>query len=341
MPFHNYIKKPRVAVDQPWSVPALCRRYQWPSGLAGGGVIAIIELGGGWRPADVLKFCHDNGVPAPEIVDVSVDGKTHNMPGVDEGADGEVALDIQVAAASYSVATGKSAQIRVYWGSDITKCIQRAHQDRCSVCSISWGAPEKEWGGEALAALGTVTHYAAENGMITFAAAGDSDSGDGAPGPANVDAPASARFVIGCGGTTLPQSGPETVWNNGPNDGTGGGYSTFFPTAAWMNGAPHGIGKLVPDLAGCADPDTGLKIVIAGRTEIIGGTSGVSPLYAGLFAAFGPTLPPVGPIIWSHHVAFTDITSGNNGAYRARIGPDPCTGLGSAIGSALAKLFVK
>ena len=96
MQFHNYLKRPMAVVDQPWSVPALCRKYQWPSGLAGGGVIAIIELGGGWRPSDVLKFCHDNGVPAPDITDVSVDGTTHNNPGADPNSDGEVALECAV-----------------------------------------------------------------------------------------------------------------------------------------------------------------------------------------------------------------------------------------------------
>ena len=32
---------------------------------------------------------------------------------------------------------------------------------------------------------------------------------------------------------------------------------------------------------------------------------------------------------------------GDNGFYRARIGPDPCTGLGSPIGTKLAELFVQ
>lgn len=335
---HSYIKKPRATVDQPWSVPALCRQYGWPTGLVGGGVIGIVECGGGWLAADVLAFCHANGVATPTITDVPLD--LTNSPGKDPDSDGEVALDIQVAAASYFVATGKPAVIRMYWGSDIGACIQQAHRDGCDVCSVSWGDAEKEWGGRALSALGDVTRAAAETGMVTFAAAGDSDSGDGISGT-NVDAPASARFVIGCGGTTLPKAGAETVWNDGPSDGTGGGFSTFYPASAWMNGAPVGTGRMVPDLAACADPNTGYNVVIAGKTEVVGGTSAVAPLFAGLFAAFGPKLPQVGPIIWGRHVAFNDITQGNNGSYRARVGPDPCTGLGSPIGTKLAALFVK
>jgi kumamolisin len=97
----------------PWDVAALCWAYGWPVGLIGGGVIAIVELGGGWVPADLEQFCTNNNIPVPSVTDVSVDG-TKNRPGVDADSDGEVALDIQVAAAAYSVATGKPAIIRIY-----------------------------------------------------------------------------------------------------------------------------------------------------------------------------------------------------------------------------------
>ena len=33
---------------EPWTVPNLCSAYNWPTGMPGGGVIAIVELGGGW-----------------------------------------------------------------------------------------------------------------------------------------------------------------------------------------------------------------------------------------------------------------------------------------------------
>jgi subtilase family serine protease len=342
MTVHPYIKRPRSVVNQPWDVPALAKRYQWPTGLPGGGVIAVVECGGGWLNSDLLRFCHASSVAVPTVIDVPLD--LTNAPGKSD-ADGEVALDIEVAAASYFAATGKAATIRVYWASDIGQGIQKAHRDGCDVCSVSWGDDEAQWGGEALSALGDVTRAAAQGGMITFAAAGDNDSSDGGPGAVNVDAPASARYVIGCGGSSLPQSGQETVWNNNPGnadgEGTGGGYSTFYPSCAWMNGAPVGTGRMVPDLAANADPNTGYNVVIAGQVEVVGGTSAVAPLYAGLFAAFGRKLAPIGPKIWSNHLAFTDITQGNNGKYAARVGPDPCTGLGSPIGTKLAALFVK
>src|SRR5262245_30624360 len=113
---HPYFKMGRTAVATraargggPWSVPDLCAAYNWPTGLTGGGVIAIVELGGGWVQSDMEQFFHGIGQQVPQITDVSVDG-TQNTP--DPGpnsADGEVALDIEVAAAAYYVATGRPA----------------------------------------------------------------------------------------------------------------------------------------------------------------------------------------------------------------------------------------
>ena len=135
--------------------------------------------------------------------------------------------------------------------------------------------------------------------MIVFAASGDNDSSDGGPGRANVDLPASAPHVIGCGRTSKsavafsPES--ETVWNNNPGktngEGTGGGYSKLFhPMPPWQAGAPHGPGRMVPDVSADADPNTGYNIILHGQQIVIGGTSAVAPLYAGLFASFGTKL---------------------------------------------------
>src|SRR5258708_32031717 len=102
-PFLRFLKSApavRASDARPWDVAALCWAYGWPVGLVGGGVIAIVELGGGWISSDLQKFCSNNNIPVPSVTDVSVDG-THNRPGVDADSDCEVALDIQVAAAAY------------------------------------------------------------------------------------------------------------------------------------------------------------------------------------------------------------------------------------------------
>jgi kumamolisin len=345
--------RPRAAtgdIDTSWDMRALCAQYQWPSGLTGGGTIALIELGGGWSPADMAHFCALNQIPVPVITDRLVNGATRGTFGVDANSDGEVALDLQVSAAAYSIATGKPATIHTYWCANevaaIEAGVRAALADGCDVCSISWGADEALWDPLAAMALDQAITSATAGGMVVFAAAGDNDSSDGGPNPANVDLPAGCSDVLACGGTTLLRSGVQTVWNNNPGqtngDGTGGGYSTLLPVQDWQIGAPPappGLGRMVPDVAANADPDTGYNIVIGGQVVTIGGTSAVAPLYAGLFAAFGRKLGWIGPALWHYPGAFRDITEGGNGAYQARVGPDPCTGLGSPIGTRLATLF--
>jgi kumamolisin len=189
---------------------------------------------------------------------------------------------------------------------------------------------------------------ATQAGMVVFAASGD-NSGDGGQTPANVDVPAACPHVIGCGGTNKTATS-ETVWNWAPGQstgtGTGGGYSTIFPVQPFQIGAPAapatapGQGRRVPDVSADADPNTGYIIYVHGQQVVgEGGTSAVAPLYAGLFAAFGRKLKNVSATLWLNQGCFNDITLGDNGAYKAAKGPDPCTGIGSPIGGKLATLF--
>src|SRR5262249_28023026 len=127
------------------------------------------------------------------------------------------------------------------------------------------------------------------------------DSSDGGPTPANVDCPSSCPHVVGCGGTSK-MAGSESVWNNDPGntngEGTGGGYSTVFaPMPTWQAKAPNGPGRMVPDVAADANPNTGYNIYLQGF-QTVGGTSAVAPLYAGLFASFGTKLGFVTPTLY-------------------------------------------
>jgi kumamolisin len=350
-PYFKLPKDPRAAATTSWNVPDLCSAYQWPTGRPGGGVIAIVELGGGWVASDIGAFFQSLGQPTPSITDVSVDGtqNTPNQGGSAGDADYEVALDIEVAGAAYYAATGQPATIRMYWSQDIASAVQKAASDGCDVCSISWGADEAIWGTTAAQQMESAAASAVAAGMIVFAASGDNDSSDGGSTPANVDCPASCPHVVGCGGTNKTAT-QETVWNDNPGqtngEGTGGGYSTIFPLQSFQIGAPpaaagspYGKGRMVPDVSADADPNTGYNIYVHGSATVIGGTSAVAPLYAGLFASFGSRLGFVSPTLWKNPKAFHDITSGGNGYYNAAPGPDPCTGIGSPIGVSIAALF--
>jgi kumamolisin len=343
-----YVKKPRASAAVPWKVAALCASYAFPTSAPGGKPIAIVELGGGWVASDLAAFASANGLPAFNVTDVSVDGTKNTPTPGDDSPDVEVALDIEVAAVAYHVATGgKMPAIRVYWAQDIASAVRKAADDGCGVCSISWGAAEVDWNASDVQDMEAAAAYATSKGMAVFAASGDNDADD-STGQTAVDCPASCPHVVGCGGTRKT-TGSETVWNNDddPTDptgnGTGGGFSAAFGVQPWQVGAPaapSGFGRMVPDVAGNADPDTGYEIVCHGASMSVGGTSAVAPLYAGLFAAFGGALGFVTPTLWANRAAFNDIVSGGNGLYSAGVGPDPCTGLGSPIGTRLAALLV-
>jgi kumamolisin len=188
-------------------------------------------------------------------------------------------------------------------------------------------------------------------GVTVCVASGDNGSSDGVnDGNNHVDFPASDPFVLGCGGTTLQTSNAqivsETVWDGLPNGGaSGGGVSNVFPLPTWQNGlnvpspTVKGGGRGVPDVSGDADPNTGYNILVDGESVVEGGTSAVAPLWAALVARINQKMgKPIGflnPLIYKQAVeasGFHDITQGNNGAFSAAKGWDPCTGLGSPDG---------
>lgn len=344
----NYLKRRKAppAAGGPWSVAALCAAYNWPKNAPGGGKIGILEMGGGFTQLDLDAFAHANGLPLINVTWNNVDGQTPNAPGGD--ADFEVALDIEVSFASYFYATsGQVPTITIYAAQDIATALIEAADDGCSVFSMSWGAAESQWGKAAAKQMNAAAVLALSQNCIPFAASGDNDADDGTNIPA-VDCPASCPAVVGCGGTSKVAGGLESVWDNSPagqpnGEGTGGGYSKIFPVQPWQLHAPKpphpSLGRMVPDVAADADPNTGYEIFVQGAAQVVGGTSAVAPLYAGLFAAFGPGIGPVLAKLWQHPGAFTDITRGGNGLYKALKGPDPCTGLGAPVGAKLAAIF--
>lgn len=325
----------------------------------GGQCIALIELGGGFRDSDNVLAFQAMHLPLPTVVPISVSGG-HNEPGVDPDADSEVALDIQVAGA---VAPG--ARIAVYFAPNTTQgfvdAITRAVHDarnRPSVISISWGSAEARWTDQSRRAMEAALRDAARLGVTVFAASGDNLATDSVvDGRAHVDYPASSAYVVGCGGTRLEASGVaisnERVWNEN-GGGTGGGVSDVFALPPYQTGAgiPKSvnnghIGRGVPDVAGDAAPSSGYRIVVAGNAGLIGGTSAVAPLWAGLFALINEVCgQPAGmphPLFYGNPGVFRDIVDGNNKdggiGYSAGNGWDACTGLGSPDGAKLLQLF--
>ncbi|MGA2052591.1 MAG: immunoglobulin domain-containing protein [Opitutales bacterium] len=213
----------------------------------------------------------------------------------------------------------------------------------------------------------------ASAGVTLFAASGDGGSRPefsaffgtvySKHGTVQVENPASDPNVTGVGGTTLDLDTnttgnnvlSETAWSvegNGESGATGGGASQLFQRPSWQvgTGVPSGnppaadLGssppmRLVPDVAGIADPNTPGLFILDGESQPVGGTSLATPMWAGFCAlinqarakdgqgSLGLLGPKIYPLLLS--TAFRDITSGNNGDFSAGVGYDMCTGVGT------------
>ncbi|HET9389212.1 MAG TPA: S53 family peptidase [Steroidobacteraceae bacterium] len=352
------VSRPAAAAAAAFLPNEVAALYGFPASVSGKGqCIALIELGGGYINSDTSAAFKTMGLAAPVVVAVPVDGGA-NKPTPDDGADSEVALDIQVAG---GVAPG--AKIAVYFAPNtdagfvdaITSAVHDS-TNKPGVISISWGSAESNWTEQSVQSMNSALEDASTLDVSVCVASGDSLATDGvADGKAHVDFPASSPFAIGCGGTAITSSGnsitSEAVWNDG-DSGTGGGISDLFAVPAFQQGTalPPSVNdgqtrRGVPDVAGDAAPDTGYRLVVGGKSGVVGGTSAVAPLWAGLIALINEgASKPVGfllPFLYSHPTLLRQITQGDNIAsgtslgYEAGPGWNACTGLGVPRGQAL------
>ncbi len=232
-----------------------------------------------------------------------------------------------------------------------------------NIISQSWGASEvtlKDAAGQQEihqwdAFLKQAT---TQQGITFFASSGDNGATDYvdlkatklSPTP-TTSFPADDPWVTSVGGTSLQRNGTafqEIAWNR-----SGGGFSSFFATPAYQQALPASVQSQlkqrrgVPDVAGDADPRTGLAIYTSGW-ELGGGTSASAPLWAAFMAIAdqmaGHPLGFINPALYklatssSYAQDFHDITVGNNTVdvngtpvqgYPAVQGWDPITGLGT------------
>jgi kumamolisin len=355
------------ATSVSYTPPQVAQIYDFPTDLDGSNeCIALIELGGGYRDQDLETYFQQLHIPTPQVVSVSVDGAQNSPTGNANSADGEVVLDIEVAG---SVAP--KARIAVYFAPNtdagFLDAVNQAIHDTTnapSVISISWGAAEVYWTTQAMQNMDLAFQTAGTLGVTVLCASGDNGSSDGVHGrKAHVDFPASSPNASGCGGTRLSATNNETwqsevVWNDGRGRGaTGGGISDVFPLPTWQANANvpksvngHHVGRGVPDIAGDADPQSGYQVYVDGQSLVFGGTSAVAPLWAGLVALLnqkrGQPIGFLNALLYQNYQnltqahAFHDITSGNNGSYKAGSGWDACTGLGTPDGKMLIDALI-
>ena len=189
--------------------------------------------------------------------------------------------------------------------------------------------------------------------------------------------PACSPWVLAVGGTNLTLNSNNTIASTGPwNDttypvpfnaakGGGGGQSTFEQRPSWQPAQSFASSKyrMVPDIAAFADESPGYPIFCSSGVKgcpnsaqsiaFVGGTSGATPLVAGMIALWAQQakqqgLPRPGfvpPLLYTTAKrspgAFIDITQGSNSLFGgsccpARPGFDLATGIGSPLANQIA-----
>jgi len=222
----------------------------------------------------------------------------------------------------------------------------RQHPTR--IVTTSWTADESDWDPFHFKKMEETLERASKKGISVCAASGDLGSSNGKPTGNHVNFPPSSPHALACGGTTLishnlkyDAATIEIVWNN-ETGASGGGFSKVFEQPRYQIVATCDRKRGIPDVAGLADIAMGWIILLQGELFVSGGTSAVAPMWAAYLAGIGCNIW-INPAIYKLWKCFRnivhDITVGNNGAYVATIGWDPCTGLGSPNGPLLTPLL--
>ena len=321
------------------------------------------------------------GGKTPTIKDVVVRGPGNDPgPDTQQSssqgdATGEVMLDLCVAG---SVAPG--ANLFVYFtefsGQGWAEALHEAITDSndIAVISISYGNPENDprsaWTTAGIKLVNDALAAARSKGITICCASGDDGSSNQGSNGAHADFPASSPWVLEVGGTSLkstggvhPQIASETVWNDmsqpQPEGAGGGGVSAIFTLPSYQDAAgvppsanpPHrSSGAASPMSAAVADPETGVVVMhVDGKSlEPIGGTSAAAPLWASLIVRINQGLELARRLLEPDALrqlrfrAFsTTSLPATTVPYKAGVGWDACTGLGSPNGEKLLNALKK
>jgi len=238
-----------------------------------------------------------------------------------------------------------------------------------NIISQSWGASEATLkdakSQQEVQKWDALFHQATtQDGITFFTASGDHGATDVvdqrgsvlSPTP-TMAFPADDPWNTTVGGTSLSEIGgtiSETAWG-----GSEGGISAFFPMPDYQKLLPASVQselhnrRGIPDVAGSADPSSGLIFYFLGHWVHIGGTSASAPLWASIGAVAnqmaGHPLGFINPALYKvatsskYSQDFRDITVGNNNVngpvkvkgYPAVPGWDAVTGFGSPIADKL------
>jgi subtilase family serine protease len=335
-------------------------------------IVDLVSFGSPTLQQDLTVFDQQFGLPAITLQQISpihepVSDPRHDRPGWGD----ETTLDVEIMhalapGAKIVVLTSPVAETEGTIGlPEFRQLLQYTIDHKLgTIVSNSWGASEmtlKDAAGQAeIQKWDTLFKQATtQDGITLLSSSGDHGATDFldlqgtklSPTP-TTSFPSDDPWVTSVGGTSLKrlaQTFRETAWSS-----SGGGFSAFFSEPSYQQSLPESVQNLlqhrrgVPDVAGDADPATGLAMYENGSWSTAGGTSASAPLWAALVAIAdqmaGHPLGFLNPALYTIASStrylhdFHEITIGNNSVntqgvqvkgYNAVPGWDPITGWGT------------
>ncbi|HEX7737146.1 MAG TPA: S53 family peptidase [Ktedonobacteraceae bacterium] len=335
-------------------------------------VVDIVSFGSPTLQRDMDAFDQQFNLPQITVKQISPLNEPESGSESDKASwAGETTLDVQIIhalapGANIVVLVSPVAETEGTIGlPEFRKLLQYAIDNKLgNIISNSWGASEatlKDAAGQAELKLwdDLLQKATTQDGLTLLASSGDNGATDftDLAGKHLATTQTSSflndsPWVTSVGGTSLlRQAGSfaETAWNSN-NGASGGGFSAIYSTPSYQQKLPASVVSIlknrrgVPDVAGNADPGTGLAMYENGSWSTAGGTSAAAPMWGALVAIAnqmaGHPLGFINPALYQVGASarytqdFHDITSGNNSlgevvGFSAISGWDPVTGLGS------------
>jgi Ricin-type beta-trefoil lectin domain len=306
--------------------------YGLPSGSAGSGqTVAVMEAADDPNlESDLATYRSQFGLSACTTANgcfrkVNISGQQGNYPGGDTGWGTEASLDVDMVSAICP-----KCGIVVVEAGDLNAAQNTAVSLGAHYLSNSWGT------GDGSGDSGWDADYN-HAGVVDVASTGDGGYG--------VSFPATSRYVVAAGGTSLNRnSGTSRGWSETAWSGSGAGCSSWETKPTWQTDS--GCGRRTDaDVSAVADPGTGVAVYDTygqGGWFVVGGTSASSPIIASTYAlaANPPSGQAAASTLYAHPGNLNDVTSGSDGscspAYlcTAGSGYDGPTGLGTPNGLA-------
>ena len=320
--------------------------YQLPSASAGSGqrVYIVDAYDDPNAESDLAAYRAQYGLPACTTANgcfhkLNQSGQTSPLPVGNTGWAGEISLDLDMVSAICPLC-GITLIEATNNGTSLYVAVKEAATLGGKYVSLSWG------GGESSGETTIDSSYFMSSGVVYAVSSGDGAYRGG------VEYPASSKYVVSVGGTSLTQAAntrgwSEKVWKTSSTEGAGSGCSAYEPKPSWQSVISNSVcsRRAVADVSAVADPATGVAVYQtyggSGWT-VYGGTSAAAPIVASTYALAGTISSGTQPasLPYAHTANLYDVTTGNNGICSpsllctAAAGWDGPTGLGTPNGTA-------